>query len=224
VKGLREAHARQIVERRRAGPYTSVEQFHRACGLPASVVTRLAEADTFGSLGCARRPAAWKSLALTDQQLPLFQESPTEPIVDLPSMPLGQEVLADYATSGLSLKAHPVSLVRQELTRRRVITAATLRSMKRAWVRVAGMVLIRQRPGTARGIVFMTLEDETGVVNLIVTPEVFEAYRPAARHASLLQAEGSIQRQGDVLHVHAKRLYDLSGFLQNFTMPSRDFH
>ncbi|HLL90510.1 MAG TPA: OB-fold nucleic acid binding domain-containing protein, partial [Tepidisphaeraceae bacterium] len=223
VKGLREAHARRIVERRQVGPYTSIEHFHRASGLPASVVTRLAEADAFGSLSCARRPAAWQALAITDQQLPLFEEPLIESAIDLPPMPLGQEVLADYPASGFSLKAHPISLVRQELTRRRVITAAALRSIKRGWVRVAGLVLIRQRPGTARGIVFMTLEDETGVVNLIVTPEVFDPHRPAARHASLLLAEGHLQRQGEVLHVHAKRLYDLSGYLQYFAMPSRDF-
>ncbi len=225
VKGLREAHARRIVACRQAhGRFTSVEQFHFASGLPKSAIERLAEADAFNSLPCSRRPAAWQALALCDAQLPLFPEPPVEDDIELPPMPLGQEVLADYATGGLSLKAHPVSLVRPQLNKRRVIPAARLRSLHRGWVRVAGLVLIRQRPGTASGVVFMTIEDETGVANLIVTPAIFDAYRPAARHAMLLQADGPLQRQGDVIHVHARKLHDLGHLLAEFAVPSRDFH
>lgn len=139
-------------------------------------------------------------------------------------MPLGQEVMTDYATGGLSLKRHPVALVREQLRQRRVITAAELMRLERGWVRVAGLVLIRQRPGTASGIVFETLEDETGVVNLIVRPDIYEKYRPAARHAGLLECHGCVERQGKVVHVMAKRLFDLSGLLAGYQVSSRDFH
>jgi len=148
-----------------------------------------------------------------------------EPIVSLPSMPLGQEVMIDYSTAGLSLKKHPVALVREELAKQRILTAAGLMNTPHArWVKVAGLVLIRQRPGTASGIVFETLEDETGIVNLIVKPDIYDHYRSAARHAHLLQADGYVQRNGQVVHVMAKRLYDLSHLIQGYELRSRDFH
>jgi error-prone DNA polymerase len=140
-------------------------------------------------------------------------------------MPLGQEVMTDYATAGLSLKQHPVALVRDELKRRRIICSKDLDNVPNGrWVNVAGLVLIRQRPGTASGIVFETLEDETGIVNLIVKPDIYERYRAAARHAGLLQADGYLQKQGQVVHVIAKRLFDLSELLQGHEFQSRDFH
>ena len=148
-----------------------------------------------------------------------------EPAVVLPRMPIGQEVMTDYSTAGLSLKRHPVALVRRELARQRVVTAAEAVSAPQGkWVRVAGLVLIRQRPGTASGVVFETLEDETGIVNLIVWPKIYDKFRPAARHAALLQAEGYVQRQGQVVHVLARRLHDLSHMLKGLESRSRDFH
>src|SRR5215204_6493590 len=106
-------------------------------------------------------------------------------------MSLGREVMTDYMTAGLSLKRHPVALVRSQLSQRKVITAGELqRSPNGRWVRVAGLVLIRQRPGTASGIVFETLEDETGTANLIIRPDVYDRYRVAARRAALAQADG----------------------------------
>ena len=110
-------------------------------------------------------------------------------------MPLGQEVMTDYVTTGHSLKNHPVALIRDELTRRRILPAKRIYELNTSgWVKVAGLVLIRQRPGTASGIVFETLEDETGVVNLIVRPDIYEKYRPAARHAGLLECHGYVER------------------------------
>jgi error-prone DNA polymerase len=141
----------------------------------------------------------------------------------LPPMSLQQEVMTDYATAGLSLKRHPVSFVRRELTRRGIITAAQLAQRQSGWVSIAGIVLIRQRPGTASGIVFVTLEDETGVANLIIRPDVFDRFSLAARKASLLQAEGRIQREGQVIHVMTYRLSDLTQLLSNQEFPSRDF-
>jgi error-prone DNA polymerase len=133
--------------------------------------------------------------------------------------------MTDYATSGLSLKAHPLELIRHELDQRHIITAEKLNDPStRGWVRVAGLVLIRQRPGTASGIVFETLEDETGVVNLIVRPDIYERYRPAARHAGLLECHGYVERQGKVVHVMAKRMFDLSHLLAGYRLESRDFH
>jgi error-prone DNA polymerase len=140
-------------------------------------------------------------------------------------MPLGQEVMTDYSTTRLSLKTHPLTLVRDALTAQRIVTARQVNDLPHGrWVKVAGLVLIRQRPGTASGIVFITLEDETGVVNLIVRPNIFDRYRPAARHAALLQCDGYIERQGQVVHVMAKRLTDRSDLIRGYEISSRDFH
>ena len=139
-------------------------------------------------------------------------------------MPLGQEVMTDYATTTLSLKKHPVALL-EHLNSLRIIPAGQLVNMPAGkWVKVAGLVLIRQRPGTASGIVFETIEDETGVANLIVRPDIFDRYRPAVRHAGLLQADGYVERQGQVIHIMAKRLFDLSHLLAGYQLTSRDFH
>src|SRR5437773_10570840 len=140
-------------------------------------------------------------------------------------MPLSQEVLTDYSTTTLSLKSHPLALIRDKLSAMRILTAKEIHQLPHGrWVKVAGLVLIRQRPGTASGIVFETLEDETGVVNLIVRPDIFEKYRAAARHAGLVQCDGYVERQGQVVHVMAKRLFDRSDLLAGFEMSSRDFH
>jgi len=140
-------------------------------------------------------------------------------------MPLGQEVMTDYCTTGHSLKAHPLALVRGELTKRRIRPAKEIyESRNNTWVNTAGLVLIRQRPGTAAGIVFITLEDETGIVNLIVKPDIYERFRPAARFAGLLQADGYLQREGQVVHVIVKRMFDLSELLAGYQFSSRDFH
>jgi error-prone DNA polymerase len=212
---MREAHANVLLDlRRHFGRFSSVEQLHRMTGLPVSMMRRLAEADAFGSLRLTRRQALWHVMRLSDEEIP----------VALPVMPIGQEVMTDYATGGLSLKAHPCQLIREQLKTRRIITAAELAKLDRGWVRVAGLVLIRQRPGTASGIVFETLEDETGVVNLIVRPDIYERYRPAARYAGLLECHGYVERQGKVIHVMAKRMFDLSPMLSGYQLESRDFH
>ena len=175
---------------------------------------------------CPAAKRLWQVMKLKDDYYPLFDGlDPREPAVELPKMPAGQEVMIDYATAGLSLKQHPVSLLREELAKRKIITAAELMKVAHnRWVKVAGLVLIRQRPGTASGVVFETLEDETGVVNLIVHPKIYDQYRPAARHARLLQADGYVQRQGQIVHVLPKRLFDLSELLEGYQMRSRDFH
>jgi error-prone DNA polymerase len=228
VKGMQESHANVLIDiRKHCGRFESVEQMHRMTGVPVSVMRRLAEADAFSSLGLSRREALWRVMKLSDEELPLWESADArdEIQVALPTMPIGQEVMIDYATGGLSLKRHPLELVRDELRQKRIITAKELNDPNtRGWVRVAGLVLIRQRPGTASGIVFETLEDETGIVNLIVRPDIYERYRPAARHAGLLECHGYVERKDNVVHVMAKRMYDLSDLLAGYQLSSRDFH
>lgn len=226
IKGLREAHASQLVEARTLhGPFSSIHQLHRLTHLPRHVLVQLAEADAFTSLGLTRRQALWEVTALSDDQMPLINGDFVEPHVQLPLMPLPQEVKIDYETTSLSLKQHPVALVRDTLAGQRIITARQANVLDAGkWVKVAGLVLIRQRPGTASGIVFITLEDETGVVNLIVRPNIYDKYRPAARHAALLQCDGYIERQGQVVHIMAKRMIDRSDLIQGYEISSRDFH
>jgi error-prone DNA polymerase len=229
LKGFREQHARQIVEaRNRCGRFSSVEQFQSETRLPARAIQKLAEADAFGSIKLSRRAALWETLPLQDDPAPLFNGTSSLRLsgsTSLPEMPLGQEVMIDYSTSGLSLKQHPLALVRSILKPQKIITAAEVQKMDAGrWVKVAGLVLIRQRPGTASGIVFETLEDETGVVNLIVRPDIFEKYHAAARHAGLLECHGYIERQGQVVHVMAKRLFDRSELIRGYELTSRDFH
>jgi error-prone DNA polymerase len=140
-------------------------------------------------------------------------------------MPRGQEVMTDYTTVGLSLKDHPVGLVREELRKRKVLPACRIRDIQPGrWVRVAGLVLIRQRPGTASGVVFETLEDETGIVNLIIRPHIYERYRQAARFSTLVEAHGIVERQGDVIHVMVKTMEDLTHLVEGLRTHSRDFH
>jgi error-prone DNA polymerase len=228
IKGLRIAHAQTIIQsREKFGPLKSIEHFQQLTRLPRHTMHRLAEADAFSSLNLTRRQALWQVLALDDRHSPLFDDLPAPDSVDpnLPAMPLGQEVMTDYSTIGLSLKEHPVALVREQLNEKQITPAAQVINMPYGrWVRVAGLVLIRQRPGTASGIVFETLEDETGIVNLIVRPNIYDKYRLAARHSALLQAEGYVERQGQVVHVMAWKLQDLSHLLAGYRFTSRDFH
>jgi error-prone DNA polymerase len=227
IKGLKSAHAQQIVQCRYLhGLFHSIDDFHAATELPVVAVTKLSEADAFASLPTTRRLALWETLALPEQRSPLVRSSDANRLAPaLPAMTAGQEIHADYGTTGLSLRGHPVQIVRKELMRRKVISAVEVWNRPhKSWVKVAGIVIIRQRPGTAKGIVFETLEDETGIVNLIIRPAVYDRYRPAARHASLLQADGYVERHGQVQHIMAVRLHDLSELVENYTLRSRDFH
>jgi error-prone DNA polymerase len=227
IKGFAEAYGERIVERREAhGPFTSIEEFHAATDLPVSAITRLSKADAFASLQTPRRVALWETLALPDERGPLeMPPAPKPPAPPLPPMTPAQEIHADYGATGLSLKGHPIQLIRPELNHRGVLPAAEIwKRPPGRWVRVAGIVTIRQRPGTAKGIVFETIEDETGVTNLIIHPPVFDRYHHAARNASVVQADGYIERQGKVQHVMVVRLHDLSAMVADCALSSRDFH
>ena len=225
LNGFTAEHAEQIVEQRGPHPFVSLDEFAERTGLSNAVLARLSRADAFASLRLGRRPALWQSLP-DHTPTPLLEPEPagTEPAVALPTLGAFEEVVADYRTAGLSLKAHPLKFLRPQLDQRRITPAWRLSSTKNGrFLRVAGLVLLRQRPSTANGITFVTLEDETGVVNLIVRPEVWERHHQAARAATLMLAHGILQSQDSVIHVLVNRLEDLSHELTQVETKSRDF-
>ena len=219
LRGLSEVYARRIVEERTNGAYEMIAEFTRRTGLSDAVVARLARADVFQSLEPNRRVALWHSLP---EQLTLFEVD--EPEIELERLSPWEEVAADYHHVGLSLRDHPLKFLRPRLDAKKVTTAAGLFAHPHGrLVRVAGLVLMRQRPSTAKGITFVTLEDETGVSNLIIHPSVWERFHRVARRASAMLAQGRVQRRDDVLHIFVERLEDLSEFLHGTTLRSRDF-
>ena len=230
IKGFREAAAEQLVAARGEG-YENPREMWRRAGLGADALDRLAQADAFTSMGLSRRAALWAVKGLGAAPLPLFAAAEArhgtddaddtdgaEPSVALPDMALGEEVVEDYRSLRLSLKQHPVALLRRDLARRNIVPSARLAHIAPGkTVRVAGLVVCRQRPGTARGVIFATLEDETGNANVIIWADVFERHRRVVLGARLLGVEGVLQREGLVIHVVAKRLSDLSDHLAQLT-------
>lgn len=224
LRGIRQAAAEGIVAVRQAGPFASQADFARRTGLGRAELSLLAKADVFRSLETTRRAALWDAMPARETG-PLFADlDDEEPCVALPSMTLAQEVAADYQTAGLSLRPHPFTFLRSNLNDYRVTRAADLARVEpdRRY-RVAGLVLIRQRPSTAKGITFMTLEDETGTANLIVQVNVWERFRPIARQATALVAHGILQRQHEVTHLLVDRMDDLTTLLGKIGTQSRDF-
>ncbi|MGB8103451.1 MAG: error-prone DNA polymerase [Pseudolabrys sp.] len=227
IKGLSEEDAKLVVERRDVA-YDSVRDIWLRTGLSPRVLERLADADAFGSLGLTRREALWATKALgrvgdLDDDLPLFaadgNAAPTcivsrEPDVRLPPMPIGEEVINDYRFLHLSLRAHPAQFLRPDLAARGIEhNEALRRTASGARVRISGLVTCRQRPGSANGVVFMTIEDETAVANVIVWPKVFERLRPVVLGARYVAVTGSVQEESGVIHVVAEQLEDLTHFL-----------
>lgn len=220
VGGLRAEDMDAFVARRSSG-YDSVRDVWLRGGLSPAAIERLADADAFRSLGLDRRDALWAARGLNrvggQEDAPLFAHAggPShEPDVHLPPLCLGEQVVEDYRTLGLSLKAHPAGLLREALAARRAIPASSLSETRNgARVRVAGLVLVRQRPGTASGVIFMTLEDETYIANIIVWPRVFEQFRTEVLGARLCAVDGVVQNESGVVHVVAERLHDFSPLL-----------
>src|SRR5271170_4720382 len=221
IVGVKEEDMRRLVERR-AQAYDSVRDLWLRSGLSSAALERLADADAFRSLGLDRRQALWAVRGLDrvgDQDdLPLFSVSrpsrETEPDAKLPPMPLGAHVVEDYRRLSLSLKAHPTSFMRSRLAARGVTRSdalAHVRSGERATV--AGLVLVRQRPGTAKGVIFMTLEDEAGVANVIVWPKAFERLRAIVLGARFVAVTGKLQNEQGVIHIIADRMDDLTPML-----------
>ncbi len=222
VKGFKEAQAQVLIDRRGAG-YGSVRDLWLRTGLPISAMELLAEADAFGSLGLTRRQAQWavKGLAGTDgaETLPLFKNSGRpadrhEAGVDLPLMAPSEEVVHDYRTMSFSLKAHPLSFMRRKLDRRGTVASSGLGKRRNGEsIEVAGLVLVRQRPGTASGVVFATLEDETGIANIVIWKKTFDEHRRVILGSRLLAVRGKLQIEGLVIHVVAESFTDLTGDL-----------
>ena len=221
IVGVKEEEMRRLVERRGAG-YDSVRDLWLRSGLEPATLERLADGDAFRSLGLDRREALWAVRGLgrvgDQDDLPLFAlsrpERDSEPDAKLPPMPLGAHVVEDYRRLSLSLKAHPVAFMRARLDARgvrRCEALATLKSGDR--VAVAGLVLVRQRPGTAQGVIFMTLEDETGIANLIVWPKAFERLRAIVIGARFVVATGKLQSESGVVHLIVERMEDLTPML-----------
>ena len=224
IDGLQREAADRLVARR---PYRTVEELRSRGGVPVHAIQRLAAADAFRSMGLDRRAALWDSRALRQTpDLPLFayaearDEGLEGEAAKLPAMPLSEHVVNDYQTIRLSLKAHPISFLREHYAARKFITAAQLgrlRDGKR--LSIAGLVLIRQRPGSAKGVVFITIEDETGIANLVIWPDVFEKQRKIVMGARLMAVHGIVQRDPDsnVIHVVARQLEDHSHLLRHLS-------
>ena len=221
IDGLPEHAAARLVAAREAGPFADVASLKDRAGLSPAVIERLAAADAFTSLGLSRRQALWDARSLiAAPDLPLFahaharDQGAEREATCLPVMPLSEEVVADYQTQRLSLKAHPLAFLRASLGERGFLRCADLACTKeRAMVHVAGVVLIRQRPGTAKGVVFITLEDETGVANIVVWPDLKERFRKAVMGGRLLEVRGRVERDDAVIHVIAAHIRDASAEL-----------
>ena len=232
VKGLADAHAAAILAARADRPFQSVDDLWRRAGVPSASLVQLAEADAFlPALGLVRREALWAIKALRDEPLPLFaaaaarEDEPVseiiEPIAALRPMTAGSEVVEDYGHVGLTLRQHPVTFLRGDLAARRIVTCTqAMNARDGRWLEAAGLVLVRQRPGSAKGVMFITLEDETGIANPVVWPQVFETFRRVVMSGSMIAVRGRIQREGEVVHLVAHRLVDLSAELA--TVGSRD--
>jgi error-prone DNA polymerase len=234
IHGLGEAEVKKLVAARGNG-YSSIERLAAIAGISRFTVERLAEADAFRSLNFDRRAALWAARRLDVigarptrrpdaapiEEVPLLtphmsDELFPEPAIALPAMPLSEHVVEDYVATGLSLKEHPVRFFRERLAKLGVIENAKLRGEdlgQESRVTVAGLVLVRQRPGTAKGVIFMTLEDETDITNIIVWPKAFEKNRRTVMTARFLAVRGRLQRAGLVIHIVAERFIDLSAEL-----------
>jgi error-prone DNA polymerase len=220
VKGLREDDINVLIKGRKKR-YTSIHQL-RETGLSETTLEKLADADAFRSIGYDRRKALWEVSTKDHQPNALLSNQSTHHAVEkniiLPEMTLSEHVVQDYASTSLSIKAHPVSFVRQQLEQLHVLSAASLDKAKNGdLVKVAGLILVRQRPGTASGICFITIEDETGTANLVVFQKLFDKYRKEIIQSRLLMVEGHLQREGEVIHVIVRRCYNVSRLLQQLT-------
>jgi error-prone DNA polymerase len=233
IRGLGEARAKRIVANRGDG-YATLRELWRRAELTPSELTTLADGDAFGSMGLDRRQALWAIKALGEKPLPLFlhaeriapsggnappPDQPREPEVILPAMGTGEHVIADYRHLSLTLRRHPVGLLRERLAPRGIVPCAHLAELADgSRAAVAGLVLVRQRPGTSKGVIFATIEDESGIANIVIWNRMFERNRRTVMESRLMCAHGIVQKAGDegneVIHLVAKRLENLSSELR----------
>jgi error-prone DNA polymerase len=224
VRGLREEIGKRIEEERRRRPFASVADLVKRAGLHRDELDQFAQVGALGSLEPERRAAIWVAERAGRLVGPLYEELADPPERSpLRAMTPEESLIADYEGTGLSLGPHPMEFHRARLDRMKVARAADLARMKHgAWVRVAGAVIVRQRPGTAKGFVFLNLEDETGLTNVIVRPALFHRYRLALVNEPFLFVEGTLQHQDNVVSIRAERLWPLRHRLA--AIPSHDFH
>lgn len=226
VRGLANVHGAAIVAARGPAPFESVEEVWRRAGVPRAAIERLAEADAFHVLAEDRRQGLWKVKGLGEAPLPLFaaadereaQFSPegVEPGVILRPMTDGREVVEDYRSLQLSLRGHPMSFLRGQLDAMRIVRCADLATIRDGRnIEVAGVILVRQRPGSAKGVLFVTIEDETGVANGIIWPDRFEIYRRQVMSASMIAMRGRLQKEGEVTHIICDRITDHDDMLRS---------
>lgn len=224
VRELSNADAAAIVLARGEGLYSSVEEIQRRANVGRGALDRIGAAGGFGNIAASRREGLWDVKGLGHAALPLFaaadereglvRKEAIEPDTELAAMPEGQEVVEDYRTMGLSLRAHPLSFLREQLESQRFRPCSELVTAKDGrWINIAGLVLLRQKPGSAKGVMFITLEDETGIANLVVWPSLFEKFRRVVLGSSMMGVRGQVQREGDVIHLVANRLDNLSAML-----------
>ncbi len=229
VNGLSKSDADLIHHTRHAGRFDSMLAIWKRSGCRSAALRRLASADAFASLGLSRQEAIWQARLIKDEDLPLFdpvlEHMDAEP--GLPRLPLSTQVVLDYNSTGLSLKAHPMAFQRAALSQTGAITCARMNDITRTkdgdWVTIAGLVLVRQRPGTASGVMFMTLEDETAAANLIIWPRVYEKHRRASR-ANAVLASGRVQRESGVVHLIVSSLSPWTGEISSIDPRARNFH
>ena len=228
TRGLAEKDGRHIAATRITKPYESILDLSRRTSLPVAPLVQLAKADGYGSLGLSRREASWAIKALRDDTLPLFEAADTreqttraefaEPPVTLAPMTKGREVVEDYKSHGLTLRVHPLAFLRDELSRMGIDSCAALDTAKDGTrITVSGLVLVRQKPGSAKGVMFITLEDEASIANLIVWPKLFDQHRRTILGSQMMACRGRVQRATGVVHLIAEHLIDQSEMLRRIS-------
>ena len=224
VHGLREQVGRRIAEEAGRQPFATVREVAARCGLRAEELAVLAEVGAFASLGQTRRSALWQVMALDGRRPPLAQAMQPDPGPSpLPEMTLEERYVADYTGAGITVGRHPLAMRRQELTDRGVLSARDLERRRHGErVRVGGAVIVRQRPATAKGMCFATVEDETGFANVVFTPDRYAAQRLVITGHALLEIEGVVQSRDGVVTLKAERCAPL--FVAVPASPARNFH
>jgi error-prone DNA polymerase len=228
VKSLRRADA-MAIERAVAGhgPFADVHALRSASGAAVASLRALAQADAMGSMGITRQAALWQIRAMRDDG-PLLAGDGPDLLEALPVIPEFDKVMKDYSVTGLSLRKHPMAFLRDSLRARQVAATSQVRDPAKqphgSYVKVAGVVLVRQRPSSAAGVIFITLEDETGSANVMIRPSVLPRLKKAAMHAGVLMASGRVERNGSVVHVLVEELDDITDELRALSVQSRNFH
>ncbi|EIZ78373.1 error-prone DNA polymerase [Novosphingobium sp. Rr 2-17] len=226
VRGLANVHGAAIVAARGPAAFESIEEVWRRAGVPRAAIERLAQADAFACIAESRRQGLWKVKGLGEAPLPLFAAADAreahfspeglEPAVALQPMTDGREVVEDYRALQLSLRGHPLGFLRDELDAMKIVRCADLAHMRDGRnVEVAGVILVRQRPGSAKGVLFVTIEDETGITNGILWPNTFETYRRQIMSSSMIAMRGRLQKEGEIIHVICDRIIDHDAMLRS---------